>query len=380
MKLVYNERYKLIQVQVEFAHLTGEKVTIELKKGDDVVVLESGEDDFCSWGTSLHNVYNSEGEPELAPIKDGNKYYDDIARLIDEDNTKIGEAWKRLQDGSVKLDFNINENINKLLLRRYNKKDEDIIKLNGLYWEVLAYKMYEAKNYQDLALKFKDELFLEYQKIIDKELTGILGKEENFIIFYRKMNEVMTFDFFELINQAIEQYRFVTELAQRLTKEGPLPSKMGANIILDGYRRLTEIGKQVFLTLYYLIQYNRGKSEFRKIDYVSLISELKEMDNISKVIEYVDPFVRNSESHCSTKLMEDKEGKIQKIRIIDNRKKRSKILNEYSLEDMVHMFNKVKNASIPAAMYSIGLLMITMGLLLLRSAEYKFLILRLGQE
>lgn len=380
MNLVYEEHYKIMHVQVEFNKLTGEKVTIELKKNDDVIIIESKEDDFCSWGVTLKNVYSSKGEPELVPLTDRGKYYDDIDHLIDKNNTKINEAWKRLTSKQVTIDFDINSNINKLLLGNYRKNDEEILKLKEFYWEILAIKRYEAKEYVELKSAFKDDLFLEYHELINQELTGILGKEVNFIQFYHKISEIMTIDFFEMIQQVSEQYKYITEMALRLTEHGPLESKNGAYFVLDSYRRLVELGKENFMTLYYLIKYNLGEYEYEKIDYISLILELKKMKNIGKLVEYIDPFVRNSESHCSTKLMTDKQDKVRKIRIIDNRKKRSKILNEYSLIEIVDMFNKIKNATLPALIYSIGMLIVTMGLLLLRSVEYKFLLLRLGYE
>jgi len=57
-----------------------------------------------------------------------------------------------------------------------------------------------------------------------------------------------------------------------------------------------------------------------------------------------------------------------------------KILKEYDLDEIFYMFNKVKNATVPAVLYSIGLILVTMELLLLKSGEYRYLLLRLGHE
>lgn len=188
MNLVYVEKYEIISFQYEFNKETGENVEITLKKNGDIKILSSNEKDFCDWAVRLHNVAKFDGTMQLFPIKDTEMYYRDIDHLSEEEG-KINEAWKRVVNKDVTIDFDFDKIFNRLLKGDYSKHDDKFLKLKQYYWEILAIKMYEAKGILELKDKFKDPYFTKYYNIIERVIREALPFKGNLIKKYLIFND-----------------------------------------------------------------------------------------------------------------------------------------------------------------------------------------------
>jgi len=379
MELYYFEKYEILDYECTINKETGKSVRITLKKNSDEIILESIKRDFCDWVDELINVAKFNGTPELAPIKDTEKYYDDIKHLID-DGTKLSQAWKDVSTKKTKIDFDYNSYFHRLLHGDYDKHDENFHKLKDFYWEILSIKMYFAKDFREIKNQFKDEYFTKYYDIIEFSIRTALPFESNIITKYRQFYQMIMFDTHISMEQLLIQYNIMEDFKDRIAREGGLNGNIAVRQVTDLYRRLCEACYNHLHSLHNMVVFSdEGVIPSRNLSYIDLIEFFKNNEKLSELVEFLDPNVRHSESHLGTRYEYDKSGKIESILFHDTRNRKFKLVAKYDFETLVYMMNRLKNALVPALYYTFIIYLIALELLIYKSREYNFLLLRIGQ-
>jgi len=379
MELYYFEKYEILDCKYTFNKETGESARLTLKKDDDEIILESTKSDFCEWVVKLKNVAKFNGTLELTPIKDSEKYYDDVKHLID-DGTKLSQAWKDVSTKKTKIDFDYNSYFHRLLHGDYDKHDENLNKLKDFYWEILSIKMYYAKNFLEIKNKPKDEYFHKYYDIIESSIHTALPFVSNLITKYRQFYQMIMFDVHISMEQLLIQYDIMEDLKDRITKEGGLNGNIAVRQVTDLYRRLCEACYNHLHSLHNIIVFSdEGLISSRKLSYIDLVNFFKNNEKLSELVEFLDPNIRHSESHLGTKYEYDRSGKIESILFHDTRNRKVKLVAKYDFKTLVYMMNRLKNALVPALYYTFVIYLLALELLIYKSKEYKFLLLRIGQ-
>lgn len=177
------------------------------------------------------------------------------------------------------------------------------------------------------------------------------------------------------------QYRIIDDIRKRIQREGPLNSNIAVAYISDHYRRLCELCYKYLHSIYNFIKYkNENTTSIEHITYNDLFDYFKQNDNIKELVEFINPHIRHSESHLGTQIVRDKKGKPKSILFHDSRKKKRILVAKYDFKHLVYMMNRLKNGLTPALFYAFTIYLIALELLVYRSMEFKFLLLRIGQD
>ncbi len=75
---------------------------------------------------SNQKLIDSKGETKIAKVKNLEKYWEDIANLVDEKQEKTRTAVKSILSGKFTFSFNSREGMEKILQKRIPTSDPDV--------------------------------------------------------------------------------------------------------------------------------------------------------------------------------------------------------------------------------------------------------------
>lgn len=379
MELVYIKRFEIADYRITVQG-GRETVSITLRRANESIILESKEPDFCSWVASLQKIAGPNGKPIITAIRDSRRYFDDVTFLIDKDNRKLKEARTRLRSGSVVFDFEVNETMDRLLSGKHTKHDQDIPKLKLLYYEILAFQLMEGSNLLQARRLFeKNPHFPAYADVIWSILRRAFISGSNPIGQYNMFRRSLTFDLQFMHGQVESQLRNINDQFRMLSTRGGINGDIGVGHLLDVYRRLAELCYSFLDTLLVAIDLMNNKKPKGHLPYWDVVRRLRENRETLMLVICVDPLLRHTESHVSTRV-EYQPGKVGRILLVDSRRKKARTIKVYTFEEFVDMSRQLKDALFPALYYEFSLLELTLRLLVCVSPEYKMMLLGIGQK
>jgi len=373
MELIYDKKYKILGIRCSFNRKDGMEAEIELEKNADNIKIKSSEPDFVMYVTSINKIIDETGDFKMAKIKDTNKYYDDIDFLVDEKKEKIKNAIKRVSEG--KFDFeglNIEETLDRFLLRKRMPKDKEILKLKKWYYEIFAYYLLfsnQVNKYKDVTIDKGDRKT--YYQIVDKLLSkGFLriGNPIKDYLFFRKYSEI---DISELLEKTKEESDFIRFIIQRMSIK-PVKSKHSIKVVLEIYRRISELLKPLINLLRICVEVKNGNNQPKLfLNYVRNVQIISEDNNSAKLVEFIDPHIRNNESHLKTII----DNKNKKVKLKD---KKGIIVKEYTFDEIIKITHFIERILLPSILFSFLIFNCAIRLLIFKDGKYKMALLSLG--
>jgi len=374
MELMYKKKFKVINVTISFSRNKGMEAKIELQKDSQKTEIESKEPDFIMYVGSIQKTVDEEGGFKLVKIKDTNRYYDDIDFLVDEDKKKINEAVKKVSIN--KFDFeslNIEKTLDRFLTRKRMPKDKEILKLKEWYYEIFAYYLLfsnQVNKFKELAVDKSEQRKLYYQlsdSLLSKGFLRI-GNPIKDYLFYRKYCD---FDIFELFEKTQRVSNFIKLIVERMSIR-PVKSEQGIQVVLDFYRRVSELLKPLVNLLRICVEIKNGNKEPRKfLSYIQNVNTIRDDKDFGKLVEFIDPYIRNNESHLET-VVDDKNKKV----LLKNPKRVT--IKEYSFDDVIKMTHLLERMILPALLFSFLIFNCAIRLLIFQDGRYKMSLLALG--
>jgi len=374
MKFMYDKKFRVIGTTVSFNRKDGMGAEIELEKNSEKIKIKSWEPDFMMYVGSIKNIIDEEGNFKLVKIKNTNKYYDDIDFLLDEDKKKTHEAVKRIS--ANKFDFeglNIEKTLDRFLLRKRIPKDKEILKLKEWYYEIFAYYLLfsnQVNKFKELAID-KSETRESYFKLSDSLLLKGFLKIGNPIKDYLFYREYCDLDIFKLFEKTKEQSDYIKLIVERMSIK-PVKSEQGIQVILDFYRRISELLKPLINLLRVCVEIKDGNEKPRKfLSYIQNVNIIRADKDFGKLAEFIDPYIRNNESHLET-FVDNKNMKV----LLRNPK--GIIVKEYSFDEVIEMTHTLERMILSSLLFSFLIFNCAVRLLVFQDGRYKMTLLGLG--
>ena len=218
----------------------------------------------------------------------------------------------------------------------------------------------------------------EVKKYLDahNQLSKVLTKNlSNPIKGYHFYKSVVDIDLNEMAESAKTESRYVNQLFGGLALQSPVKIDMGIKAVLDAYRRFAELIKPLVNTTRIMIQMHDGVSDPKPhLTYVQNVKIISSHNEYSFLVEFIDPHIRNSESHLTTEIKK----KEKKILIVDRRKKPKIIIREYTPEELWANLEKLKQVVFLSYFASFVLIDGAFKGVLLQSPEYRMALLSIG--
>src|SRR6266487_2655726 len=101
LKSLLSRGFRATGVQVTFSedpHACGVRphTKVTLENGKDALTLESDDHDFSMFSLSLHRARDKAGTPQLRPVADLNRYWQEMEQLCRDADIKRLDAFKRI--------------------------------------------------------------------------------------------------------------------------------------------------------------------------------------------------------------------------------------------------------------------------------------------
>jgi len=360
MELIYQKKFKVESYQVTIISNKSIKTKISLKKDSNVETIESHELDLGLYVMHLKKTANSNGHLQFTHIKNAGTYYGDIEFLVDENRSKKRAAMESVRSGKYQPDFDFDKEFQKLLSGKYSKYDKQIAKLKTYYYEILASTIIISTSFVKLRKKVEkeDNLYAEHASSLDDLLNKAFNKGKNAVERLKFFKEMIKIDIEGLASITLVEEKFFENQFEMLEQKGTTRGDVGIKYVLDWYRRWCELSSDFINATriaYDLIKGNSKPNEY--LPYVQNVEILKQSP-YSKIVEYIDPYIRHAESHITTKI-EYEQGRAGNVVLLDTRRGKTKEIKRYSFEQIV-----CETA---------------LKLLVLCSPEYKFMLLKIGR-
>ena len=309
--MLYNKGWIIEQVVFEFGKETGEKTTAVLKKNDQTQKfnLQSSAEDFTSFLVQFQQTIDANGEGGLSKIRNNDTYWNDIDRLVDVDGGKTRAAMQSILSGKFKFSFDPENGIRKILQDRIPTDDRDVRGVKDHFFETFAEVLIEARN----MLKLKEipeksnSTFAGYASAYEQILRhGFLGQADktNVIAAYKKYLASVRVDHVALMRRIHEQEKYVDFLRQLLVKAGHVEFQNGAHAILDAYWRLCELCYPMLYVAQAAVAFAEGRTpDSGPPSFEDLVESLNNHPDTKKLVECVEPILRNSEAHCASSII-----------------------------------------------------------------------------
>jgi hypothetical protein len=381
--LIYNQGWAIKEVKHDFGKEIGWSSTVVLSKNGETRVLQSMAEDFVSYAGQLQRTIDAKGQGRLMPISDSRRYWDDIEHLVDLDGGKTRSAMNAILSGSFKFSFNPFDGIKKILQDRIPTNDVDVRGVKSNFFETFSQVLLEGRNL--LKLRENPEktnpLFASYASAYEKVLRrGFFGQADrsNIIDAYKKYKTAIQIDHADLVRRVNEQEKYTEFLRQLLAAKGSVDVQNGARAVIDAYWRLCELCRQMLYVAYVAMAFAAGKAVGPdQPRFEDLVEYLSDNPDTSKLVECVEPALRNSEAHCASSVI--MEGGSPLVIAYDSRGDPSRELKRFTLPDIVGKLNCLQKSLVIALCLTLEMFEYAFLLLVLNSYEFKMLLVTLDQ-
>ncbi len=381
MDLIHNKKYKIHNIKI--THHTPENANesflteIYLEKNGKGCSFTSQEKDVFFLASSFNHTINIEGNLEFMRYRDNEKYFSDLQSLIDPDDKKRQAALNRVQPDDYdpeELEILIKEYI--FDKDRTNKK-YNLLKSN--YFDICAYLTLYANQYVQKERELREERpkFAIYSKLIYKILGRAFQTEKNPIKNYLKFKNYVDIEFLDTLNSGLGQKRYHRMQYETYASSGKKqPLETSVMVPLDVLRRYNEVVKEFFNALRIGIELDNGINPKLNMSFKENVNIIRSFKEYSPLADYVNPIIRNSESHISTEI--DTENGT--INFFDKRKRKKKIIGECKIRDLQPMITELDKSLLPALFCSFNLQEMVFILMILHSREYRISLLGIDNK
>lgn len=347
MRLLHDEGWSIQKVELKIdnpAEGSTEHSKFTLKKGKEINVLESTEDDLGLLSWHFHWFPNVQNKNEFRKVKNLERYYDEIQFLVDPDGAKLRAASVSVAKGEFKLTYRIEELLDGFLNEKSNasRSSKKYLKLKTDYYFILLYHLDLLGRIKPMLDRYNTDgsNFKHYNDLL-LQRTMEYVKSDKPIQKYQKLIEVLDFD-------PADKMSIYSEIeADNNEVFGMIQSHYGKSAdamkviprLLDMYRRFAEFSAD-YIQFFSRIEHSlAGKKYDANWGYSENFSYLLSIPHYASILKCLDPNIRHSESHLNTKT-----GKLDRIIITDKNGRRRKILREYTYQEFSEMLKDLDNA------------------------------------
>lgn len=380
---IHIDKYRIVELVINVRRdnvedVFRQKVTITLEKGDNRVILESAEEDFCIYAIQLQGIVDSEGDYQMVPVKNVQQYWNDLEYLIDEHHGHLNTARRDNEQGKFPCRYEDLQSsaylIQEFLKRRRNVKDQRFATLKRDYHHILAaalmlsqitllaQKQLEASrpNVKPLILQL-DRLFLPFRQ------------QGNPIKNFKHYRAYVTFDVVDWQDNLATQLKPLGDIMQDGIKKKSVPWDSATPMLGSIYHRCIELSKESINLLRAGLEMNKGNiSPAKKLGLGQNIAILKADADYGPIFHCLDPQIRHGYAHCS---MDFKEGL---VRILDLQGRKTKVVRTYKPDEFVRMVDVLLHELLPALISIVILHDLAILDMLLYSKEYRLCLAAIG--
>jgi hypothetical protein len=217
-----------------------------------------------------------------------------------------------------------------------------------------------------------------YEKML-REAFMSPGKRVEPVADYRKFLDAVGIDVANLGARILDQHNYTSFLMDLVIKKGIVDMENGVRAVLDVYWRMCELGSPLLNIARIAAEMAQGKSpEAEPTSYEKLVQFLKEHQDGSVLVEFVEPVLRNAEAHVSTSVI--MEGHNPIVIAYDARVRPAREIARMPFSAVDEKVQGLKHSRVLEAMYfTLVLFEFAFQITTLPSREFKLLLVRLGQ-
>lgn len=379
MTKLHDERYDVISIKINAKKVRDSfptVATIVLEKGGQQITLQSSEIDFIHYSFELRGVVDTDGEYRFRHLKDLNQYLTDVEHLVDKDHSKLKEAAKQIISGEFTFTYDAPKLIDELLTSGRNVKNEEFLPLKRDYHHILA----NAFLISEEMLKAQERLTRKYPEAertiqaVDTIMKSFwpTGNAMKDYKFYRSF---VKFDIGGLEKRISTELLVADDTIKEFIRRGKIDADIGIPKMMDIYGRSIELSAPVINLIRIGLEIKRGNSspsgEYKLGQNIEI---LKSNPDYGPLFGCLDEQIRHADAHASRRI--DKAAR--KVYLIDARRTRERIVRTYTFDEFTDMINVMQNQFFPPIFPTLILFDIATLDLLLVSAEYKHLLLAVG--
>ncbi len=349
-----------------------------LQKDSKQITFDSNEEDVSLFAFSLQKTFDRNGNNVFVNIRDPEAYYQDVQYLLDESKIHRNQALEELLSGKYKFKYNPKKLIDEFILSP-NRRSKRYLTLKNDYFRILSNYAIISKRLLEIQKKTEEEFpdMAERLNLIDEVLMKCFRRGENVIKCYLKYKKYMNLDIDDLTTQAELQSEYIKDLFSMVDKRQNISDEMEIQYTLDAYRRLTELSSNFVNILRICIEFIEGVEEPKLNDkFINNCKLIKMNSKYSRIVEFIDPSIRHSESHINTKVIQGQ----KMVQITENMKGERKIIAEYQFDEIKDMKKHLERLVLPSLITSFSANEIALFDMILMSPEYLTLLVHIGNK
>ena len=381
MTKLHDEKYKLLSKSIEYDGMSENpllKVNVVLEKDGNQISIQSSEPDFLKYVVGLRGIADTTGEHKFTRVKDSNQYNVDLEHLIDEDRSRIKEATENIKSGRFTLTYDPSKLVDELLKCKSNVNKEKYLLLKKDYHYILA-----------STLLMSAQLMQGHKKLIRKYPEGSKVFEAVEIImkcFWPTRNALQDYNYYKsyvdfnvnlLMKRVSTQLPSIEDTVRSFRNRGDVDAYIIVPKFMDIYAHQMELLKPAINILRIGLELKSGnKLPIKELNLDKNIKILRSDTDYGTLFGRLDVQIRHANAHVATNI-DKSTGKIQ---LLDVRGKKESIIGEYTSEAFADAINAMQNEFFPIIYPTIMLFDIATLAMLLRSREYIWLLLALGNS
>jgi hypothetical protein len=381
-EMIYIKRWHISSCRFVLKEEWNAEVTLE--KNGEACTLASSATDFVGYAFQLQQIVDSKGNRIMGKIRDSDKYLAEVEKLEDPNGDKVASAVESIRTGRFKFSFNPLKGIRKILSETANLNDPDVLGVKSFYHEVLAQVLLESRQYlltKEQPAKTNSVYAAyasDYEEVLRKGFFSS-GPDANPLADYKRYSNFVNLDLGDLLRRIHEQVKYSELLRQLLLGAGiKVEPQFGVRVVLDAYWRMCELCYPFLDVARIALELRGGKvPSTEELSFEKLVAALRADQNGKKLVDCVEPVLRNSEAHCAAGVVEDN-GK-QFVVAYESRSNPAREIARFPYEEVLDKTNCLKQSAVVAFYFTLVLFEYAFLILVLNSIEFKFRLVTVGQ-
>jgi hypothetical protein len=384
MNMMYAEGWKIIDGGAKCSQEQGWETKVVLQRDGETREISSSAPDVGMLVWDIKEVADSWGRVKLEKIQDTERYYEDIDFLTDEKGEKLRAAVKAVVSGSFQFTFDPFEGIRKILQDRIPVNDTDVRGVKEHYHESLAHIFVFGREMASRYEKLKETnpkgapYAASYESILRQAFMPP-GTRMEPVTGYRKFLDACGIDVANLGTRIIEQQKYTSFLMDLVIARGRVDVENGVRAVLDVYWRMCELAYPLLNIARISAEMAQGRSPKAESEsFEKLVQFLKEHQDGSVLVEFVEPVLRNAEAHVSTSVITEDHNPI--VIAYDARVRPAREIARMPFSAVDEKAQALKHARVLEVMcLTLMLFELAFQITAVPSREFKLLLVRLGQ-
>ncbi len=298
LRNLVNNEWRIQSVNMQAISSYAWRTTVLLKRGKQDIALQSEDQDFFQFCVALRQFLNESGSPLFRRVADLSRYYDEVAQLSVDTETKRKEAVQRCFSGKLRLKFDPERMIAEFLTSR-KWGDSRYLPLKAEYFNVLAALLFSSKQAVEAQARVQKKFpaSIAYTNRIGNLLLRAFEPLGDPVKSYLRFADTNKYQFCEAATKLLDEIRFNEDTFAMLAKKETVDGRFGMRYLIDMYRRYIERASPLLKVLSDLVCELDGKPAPELGLGVTKRVDLIRQSSYSDIVDCVDPRIRHAASH-----------------------------------------------------------------------------------